>query len=239
MTTGLLVSVRDSLEALDALAAGADLIDLKEPRNGALGPVSLDVMAHTVRMVNGRRPLSAALGELLDQGTTRTVASLPTGIGLAKLGLAGCGSHEGWPALLAEALARLPEQTSGVAVVYADWRQAAAPPPAEVIEHGHRLGCRAVLVDTFHKTGVSLLDLWSMEQCGEVVAAVHERGMLAVLAGSLNAESIRRLLAVEADYLAVRGAVCAGPRTGRLVAERVRELRTMIAAYPGRPCVAG
>jgi uncharacterized protein (UPF0264 family) len=35
--TGLLVSVRDAAEAADALAGGADLIDVKEPNAGSLG----------------------------------------------------------------------------------------------------------------------------------------------------------------------------------------------------------
>ena len=35
--TKLLVSVRDAAEAIDALAGGADLIDVKEPLAGSLG----------------------------------------------------------------------------------------------------------------------------------------------------------------------------------------------------------
>ena len=39
--TGLLVSVRDSSEAQAALKGGVDLIDIKEPRAGALGAASV------------------------------------------------------------------------------------------------------------------------------------------------------------------------------------------------------
>ncbi len=55
--TGLLVSVRDAEEAADAVAAGADLIDVKEPRGGSLGATSPAVMAEVVRSVAGRRPV--------------------------------------------------------------------------------------------------------------------------------------------------------------------------------------
>src|SRR5207244_7336185 len=41
--TGLLVSVRSAAEAETALAGGADVVDVKEPRRGALGPADPSV----------------------------------------------------------------------------------------------------------------------------------------------------------------------------------------------------
>ncbi len=100
MTTRLLVSVRDRVEALDALAAGADWIDLKEPRRGALGPVDAIVMREVAAAIGARVPVSTALGELLDGPE---VHDLPPGIQLAKFGLAGCAGQADWPARLAAA----------------------------------------------------------------------------------------------------------------------------------------
>ena len=64
--TQLLVSVRSAEEAEAALHGGAALIDVKEPRRGALGRASDGILADVVRTVAGRRPVSAALGELLN-----------------------------------------------------------------------------------------------------------------------------------------------------------------------------
>jgi hypothetical protein len=74
--TRLLVSVRNAWEAGEALAGGADLIDVKEPRRGSLGAASpatwLDVRQALSRAAlkeepqTGSVPLSAALGELLE-----------------------------------------------------------------------------------------------------------------------------------------------------------------------------
>ena len=66
--TRLLVSVRSADEARTALAAGVDLIDVKEPARGSLGAASPGVVADVVGAVAGRVPVSAALGELFEAG---------------------------------------------------------------------------------------------------------------------------------------------------------------------------
>ena len=41
--TRLLISVRSEQEIDDAIAGGADIVDLKEPRNGALAPTTIEL----------------------------------------------------------------------------------------------------------------------------------------------------------------------------------------------------
>ena len=60
-TPGMLASVTSVAEAEAALAAGADLIDLKEPARGALGALDLDTVVAIVAAVGGRRPVSATV----------------------------------------------------------------------------------------------------------------------------------------------------------------------------------
>ena len=72
--TRLLVSVRSAAEAEAALRGGADVIDVKEPGRGPLGRADDAVIADVVRLVAGRRPVSAALGELC-----RDPSSVPRG----------------------------------------------------------------------------------------------------------------------------------------------------------------
>src|SRR5205809_494597 len=59
----LLISVAGPAEARAALRGGADVIDAKDPRRGALGPVPLHRLAAIRAAVAGARPLSAALGD--------------------------------------------------------------------------------------------------------------------------------------------------------------------------------
>ncbi len=240
MTTRLLVSVRNPSEARDALAAGADLIDLKEPRRGSLAPVSPRTVQSVVDVVARRVPLSAAQGELLadvppDPGAlAASLWHLSCGVSLAKFGLAGCAQCDDWPARLAQALGALPPTTRGVGVIYADCETAVAPQPLEVIEQAQALGCRAVLVDTWQKGERGLLDWWSLPQCEGYVDRIRRTGMLAVLGGSLTSATIRQLLPLEPDYVAVRGAVCRRSRGGRLDPELVRELAAVVHASEAR-----
>ena len=62
--TRFLASVRDEGEAALALAAGADIIDLKDPDNGALGAVAPPTMKACLTRIAGRAPVSATVGDL-------------------------------------------------------------------------------------------------------------------------------------------------------------------------------
>ena len=61
--TQLLVSVKNSEEAMLVLAAGVDIIDLKDPSMGALGALNLGITTEIVRLVNGQMLVSATVGE--------------------------------------------------------------------------------------------------------------------------------------------------------------------------------
>ena len=217
--TRLLVSVRNADEACRALAGGADLIDVKEPSRGSLGAASPEALGKVLEAIAGRVPVSAALGELLDVQPSE-LAHVSPQLAFAKLGMAGCARQAEWPRVWAAALARLPASVGRVAVVYADWRTAAAPSPEATLELAKSLDCAAVLVDTFDKSRGSLCELWSDAEL-RFVATVREAGLLAVVAGSLTIGDLARVRAIGADFVAVRGAVCRDSREGRLEARLV------------------
>src|SRR4051812_12944434 len=88
----LLVSVRSAAEAEAALTGGAGLIDVKEPSRGPLGRADDATIAAVVRIVAGRVPVSAALGELADGQP----AYPGPGLAFVKRGLAACGARPDW-----------------------------------------------------------------------------------------------------------------------------------------------
>src|SRR2546427_8850933 len=87
----LLISVAGPADARAALLGGAAVIDAKDPRHGALGPVTLHRLAAIRAAVGGARPLSAALGDAADEDAiARTVAAAaPLGLAFVKVGFAG------------------------------------------------------------------------------------------------------------------------------------------------------
>ncbi len=233
MKTRLLVSVRDAAEATIALEAGVDVIDIKEPKAGSLGAASHHSIAAIVRTVNGARPLSVALGELIEdtphRGEILSLIQSAGGVSFAKIGLANTIAVDrkgnDWRSHWLTALRALPDSVSGVAVVYADWKTARAPAPRDVIKAGSEFGCRTMLIDTFDKRLPGLLRLWSVEEITNCLAAAREAEMQVVLAGRLSADDLPAVLALAPDLIAVRGAVCGGDRAGSLDAVKLRDFQ--------------
>lgn len=221
--TRLLVSVRDAAEARAALEAGAHLIDVKEPTRGSLGAADAQQIDEVLAAVAGRVPVSAALGELfhVDQVETSNIRS---DLRFVKWGLSGAADVADWPNAWSEEIGKLPPGASGVAVQYADWRRSRAPSPRELLGACRRHGVRTMLVDTHDKALGNLLQVWPLASLREFVTAARDARMTIVLGGSLTLDRLPEVLALEPDYVAVRGAACAGDRTGTIDPQRVREL---------------
>jgi (5-formylfuran-3-yl)methyl phosphate synthase len=207
----LLVSVRSVAEAAAALAGGAGLIDVKEPERGPLGRAEDETIAAVVAFVAGRRPVSAALGELADG------AGPPPGVGLAyaKWGLAGCGARPDWADTLEDARCGLERSGHGcraVAAAYADWRRARAPAVDEVCAVACERRWAVLLMDTWDKDGSTLLDWMSVAELEQACRACRDAGVRVALAGSLGAAEIDLLRGLRPDWFAVRGAACRGGR---------------------------
>jgi uncharacterized protein (UPF0264 family) len=218
----LLISVRSAAEARVACACGADLIDVKEPARGALGAADRVTIDEVLGEVSGRRPVSVALGELPAAAVLEK--SFADRVRYAKFGLAGCRSLPDWVKRWELAIASLPERVTPVAVVYADWQIADAPGPAEVVAHAARLGCGAVLVDTFEKSRGTLLAHLGIRDLGRFIARLRSAGLVSVVAGGLRYADVGHVAALEPDYVGVRGAACVGDRTGALDGRLVRQL---------------
>ena len=218
----LLVSVRSLAEAREAFAAGAHLIDLKEPGAGSLGRVSDDVAQSVANDLGRQATLSMALGELADWNKVED-GHVPPGIAYAKLGLAGCAAIVDWPARWRRVLRCLPEGCRPVAVAYADWRHVRAPSPDVVLSQAVPLACRALLIDTCGKASGNVFDHWPPREVAQFVNRAGKLGLTTVLAGSLTVDIIRAALDCSPDYIAVRGAVCEVTRQSPLVPEKIRQ----------------
>jgi (5-formylfuran-3-yl)methyl phosphate synthase len=227
----LLVSVRSAAEAVHALAGGADVIDVKEPRLGSLGRADDVVISEVLQIIEGRRPVSAALGELLDENPA---VSVP-GLSFVKWGLAGCGRVPDWPQLLAAQQAKAACQV--VHVAYADWQCAQAPPLQDVADLACRTPGSVLLVDTCCKTPSpltpgrrpTLLDWFSVEEAINLCERCRAAHVRVALAGSIGIPDITLLRPAHVSWFAVRGAVCAdGKRDGLIQECRVRELARLV-----------
>ena len=231
----LLVSVRSGVEALAALAGGADVIDVKEPLHGPLGRARPEVWREVSSIITPGVPVSVALGELNEWSPTDGV-EIPcaawSGLAYAKLGLSNASKD--WVDRWRDLRHRLADlQSPGpawVAVVYIDWQSAHAPDPDAIIGVAGAIeSCRGVLFDTWDKsqcTGITLD--WK-----PLVDRVRDSGRFVAVAGSLDAAAIGRLTLLAPDIFAVRGAACAdGDRWGRIDSNRVAILSRAVRVHP-------
>ena len=221
--TRLLVSVRSADEALASLQGGADLIDVKEPHNGALGAAAPEVLQDVAALVGTRVRLSAALGELVDLDVDSIIHGLEK-FHFAKIGLANCGNDTQWQSKWEHAWQALPIQVNRVAVAYVDWESANAPDPEEVISVGCAIGCRTFLIDTFDKRRGNLFRIAEGKQLESWCDLARTSAMQVVVAGSLDLSSIPRALQLRPDVIAVRRAACEGERLSSIRADRVSAL---------------
>jgi uncharacterized protein (UPF0264 family) len=225
--TELLVSVRSLQEAKTALSGGAGIIDVKEPSRGSLGRALDSVITAVSEFVGDRRPVSAALGELLDE----TSSLVDQRLQYVKWGLAGCADEPTWRDRLHATGRRLRERMPSchpVAVAYADAMIARAPSPADVCAFACEHQWGAFLLDTWHKNGLTLLDYLSVERIRQMTDMCRKRNVRVALAGSLSVNEIENLQHLTPDWFAVRRSVCVGGRRGVIDSDRVRELAKLL-----------
>jgi (5-formylfuran-3-yl)methyl phosphate synthase len=239
----LLVSVANSMDALTALAGGADVIDAKDPLSGALGAVSVDVLREIHAGVGGRCLVTAALGDAVDEQSIERAARTfaKAGAALVKVGFTGIASASRVAALI-EAAVRGARRANGgvVAVAYADADASASLAPVAIVELAASAGAAGVLLDTADKSGPGLGELVTPTALARWVADAHRTGLLVALAGKLTADDLAFVRDTGADIAGVRGAACDNGRTGRVSAEKVRRLRTLCASGSRQPsAIAG
>jgi uncharacterized protein (UPF0264 family) len=225
--TRLLVSVRNADEAQIALAGGADVIDVKEPRRGALGPADPEVWRAIGALVGGRAVTSVALGELLSD-PVEALAKQSAGFGFAKIGLAGCRACHTWKQRWEQATAFLPRGTLAVPVAYADRQTCQSPAIDDVLRLAAAAPARLLLIDTHDKTNGRLLDHLPFASLARIVDHAREIGVAPALAGSLSEQDLLKLLELSPAYLGVRGAACRGGRDGRIDLARVKSLASIV-----------
>jgi len=224
--TLFLASVRDPAEAELALAAGADIVDLKDPGHGALGALSPDVIADCVRVVAGRAPVSATIGDRPLEGEARAavLATAALGVDYVKLGLFPGGD----PKRGLNRLTTAASQTRLIFVLFAD-----AMPAFDAIALAARIGAHGVMFDTLGKSAGPLPDHISYMTLAGHIAAAKAEGLVVGLAGSLQARHVPSLVALAPDLLGFRGALChGGDRTEALDAGRLAAIRALIPERP-------
>lgn len=226
--TAVLTSVRSLEEARDAARAGADMIDLKEPRAGALGALPTTVVREVVEVMRAEHPallLSATVGDLeaaaLAEMEAMADAIGACGVDYVKVGIAP-GMH-GHAAL--DHLATLPWRI--VPVLLCDEGLDMA-----LVEHACTLAFPAVMADTARKHAGSLFDCVPESDLRTMVEQARGCGLQVGLAGALRLDDLPQLRALAPDFAGFRSALCVAGRDSRLDPARVLQVKQGLQGTP-------
>ena len=232
----LLVSPVDVGEALEAVAGGADIIDVKNPKEGALG-ASFPWVIRRIREVTPKRlEVSCTLGDLPNLPGSAALAALgaaATGVDYIKCSLYGVRTHAEAVYLIKNVVKAAKDHNSAIKIAatgFADADAIGSVNPLLIPQVTQEAGADIAMLDTAVKDGKNLLNFLKPDQLKAFVDQAHSMGLKAALAGSLKKENLPTLCALGVDIIGVRGAACTGGDrvNGRIKKEKVHELVQII-----------
>jgi (5-formylfuran-3-yl)methyl phosphate synthase len=211
----LLISARSVDEALLARENGADFIDLKEPRHGALGALPLATIRACVAALRGSGlPVSATIGDAPKHTGDAVQRVADCGVDLVKVGIERNDAAADVLTMLASCGQRV------VPVLLADRGLDAA-----LVTQAASLGFAGLMVDTVDKRAGSLFDRVTSSQLKHLIECARGASVMCGLAGALRLEHLPPLTALAPDFAGFRNAVCRGDRSATLDAGLLRALR--------------
>ena len=227
----LLVSPMNVEEARAALAGGADIIDVKNPKEGSLGanfPWAIRAVADVAR---GIAPVSATIGDLPFKPGTASLAALGAAVSGAeyvKAGLLGAKDQAQAVEMLegiVRAVKDYDPKKKVVASGYSDFLRAGCLSPLLLPQAAASAGADLVMVDTAVKDGRPTFDFMSEAELEQFISLGHSEGLEVALAGSIGFAHLDLLKRLQPEIIGVRGIVCGGDRSSSVQAELVAEVK--------------
>jgi hypothetical protein len=201
-------------EAFEAIAGGADIIDVKNPREGALG-ANFPWVIKRIRQLTPRNiEVSCALGDVPNLPGSVALAALGAamlGVDYVKVGLYGFKTVQEAIYLLQnvnKATKQYNPRIKVAAVGYADAERIDALDPTQIPDIAFKAHVNVAMLDTAVKDGKNLFTFISAEQLKKFADYSHHLGLEVAFAGSLRKEDLPIIYSLGADIAGLRGAAC-------------------------------
>jgi uncharacterized protein (UPF0264 family) len=235
----LLISPINTEEALEAIEGGADIVDVKNPKEGSLGASFPWIIKGVREMTPKDMLVSATLGDVPYKPGTVSLAAmgaLVSGADYIKVGLYGTSNYDEALEVMENVVRTVRENSSDAVVVasgYADAHRVGAISPMEIPKVAAEAGADLAMVDTAVKDGKTLFDFMDMDDLQKFVNEIHDYGLKSALAGSVKKDQLKPLYDINCDVVGVRGAACLGGdrNTGKIHRNAVAELKDMISGF--------
>lgn len=201
-------------EAQESIAGGADIIDVKNPKEGALGANYPWIIKKIKELTPKNIEVSCTLGDVPNLPGSISLAALGAaslGVDYLKVGLFGLKTPKESVFLLkqvSKAAKGCNEKIKVVAAGYADAKKIGAIDPLLIPKIAHQAKVDIAMLDTATKDGTTLFDHLTTEQLKTFVDASHNLGLQVALAGSLRKQDLTTVYNLGADIAGLRGAAC-------------------------------
>lgn len=221
----MLASVSTLEEADLVLNSGVDIVDLKNPNQGALGALTINEIAEIVKLINGRGPVSATIGDISNvEDVTNAIRNvLKTGVDIIKIGF-----FEHMDNLtLVQAVMPYTKEQKIIAVLFADGQH-----DFSILPKLKKAGFYGVMLDTAHKNGKHLLNHLNASDLKAFILLARQLELEVGLAGALRESHIEQLSSLQPNYLGFRSALCEeNQRKNKLNAYKTSCIKDVLQKY--------
>jgi (5-formylfuran-3-yl)methyl phosphate synthase len=215
---------------------GADIIDVKNPKEGSLGASFPWIIKRIKEIAPTGIEVSCTLGDLPNLPGTASLAALGAaslGVNYIKTSLYGLQTKDEAVFMMQNVVRSVSQCNSTIKIAaagFADAHRINSIDPMLIPEIALESKCDLAMLDTAIKDGKNLLDFLNSAKLKEFVSKTHSFGLTAALAGSLRKEDLPTISALNVDIIGLRGAACtSGDRVkGQITREKVRELANVI-----------
>ena len=241
--TQLLISVKNVEEALIALTAGVDIIDLKDPEVGALGALDIDTTVQILQLIQQysranttqtNTLTSATVGEShtnFDALLSDIHSRAKMGIDLVKISISERFNKQDsaydWLNHLSANLRMMDDSeipnVKLVAVFFAD-----EPMDFNLLEKLKMAGFYGAMLDTSTKHQ-NLLEVCTKQTLQIFTQICQKNHLKSGLAGSLKAQHVDYLMHINPSYIGFRGGVCEGGMRMRTIApHKIDDIKNLL-----------
>ena len=235
----LLISPINHEEALESIKGVADIVYVKNPKEGSLCANFPWVIRDIREITPEDKLVSATLGDVPYKPGTVSLAAMGahvSGADYIKVGLYGTKDYDEAVEVMenvAKTIKDVDNDTIVVAAGYADAHRVGAVDPMEIPKVAKDAGCDLAMLDTAVKDGHTLFDYLSIEDLEKFVNEAHSYGLKTALAGSVKKEQLKPLNDIGCDVVGIRGAACVGGdrNTGKIHHTAVAELKELCDSF--------
>lgn len=227
----LLISPINSEEAIAAASGGADIIDVKNPKEGSLGANFPWIIKSVRDVIDPKLPVSATIGDFNYKPGTASLAALGAAVSGAeyiKVGLFDIQTEEQALDMLINIVRAVKDYDPSKKVVasgYSDYKLINSISPMLLPAIGAKAGVDVVMMDTGVKDGRSTFEFMSDDELTEFTKMASDLNLLSAIAGTIKFENLPALRRIQPDIIGIRGMVCGGDRNTVIQSELVKKLK--------------